>query len=111
MTDGNNRVELEQQIIERASRDAQFRKDFTSNPRQTVERELGVSIPEGISITVVEETPAKVYVVLPPAPVQAGQEISDADLEAVAGGWSANTECGTCGAATCNTCGHYCYPT
>lgn len=87
MTADSTRGELEQQVVERAARDSQFRKDFMTNPRETAEREFGVAIPEGIDITVLEETPSSVYVVLPPAQAQAGREVSDADLEAVAGGW------------------------
>ena len=86
MTEGSTRSDLERRVIERASRDPQFRKDFAANPRETVEREFGVTIPENIEITVVEETPSTVYVVLPPAPAQSGGELTDQSLEEVAGG-------------------------
>jgi hypothetical protein len=61
------------------------------NPNATVERELGTSIPSNIEIRVVEETPSTLYLVLPPQSMAAGQELSDRELEQVAGGdagWS-----------------------
>jgi hypothetical protein len=76
------------QVIDRATRDAQFREHLLQDPTTTIEQELGVRIPESIEIRVVEETPATLYLVLPPQSIAAGQELSDRDLEQIAGGWS-----------------------
>ena len=52
-----------------------------------MEQELGTPLPEGIEIRAVEETPDTIYLVLPSAsPVGQGGELSDQELEAVAGG-------------------------
>ena len=67
-----------------------------------------VQMPEFIAVEVVEESPSRIYLVLPPATPEVGQELSDRDLEAVAGGWTAATNCGTCG-NTC-VCTGYCSP-
>jgi hypothetical protein len=40
---------------------------------------------EGVALTVVEETPTNRYLVLPPRPAVGG-ELSDSELESVAGG-------------------------
>jgi hypothetical protein len=50
---------------------------------------LGVELPEGIAIQVVQETPTTIYLVVPPRPdtLPEGQ-LTDADLATVAGGWS-----------------------
>lgn len=58
-----------------------------------------MQIPSNIAVEVVEETPTKVYLVLPPAAAARGQELSDEELEAVAGGWTGPTEC--CGTNLC----------
>lgn len=93
MTDASTRDELQRQVIERALSDQQFRRDLVANPRETIERELDVALPDGVEISVVEETPSSVYVVLPPATTQTGEELSDADLEDVAGGYSVASGC------------------
>ena len=86
MTEGNARGKLEQQVIERASRDPQFREQLKQDPRGTVARDFGVEVPPDITVEVVEETPSRVYVVLPPVPAQSGGELTDHELEEVAGG-------------------------
>lgn len=96
------RQRLETQVLERAAKDPQFREQLKRDPRGTVVRDIGVQIPTDITVEVVEETPSKVYLVLPAAAAQPGQGLTDQDLEAVAGGWSGRTDClGTCGIYTC----------
>lgn len=102
MTEGTSRQELEQHVTGLAARDPQFRQELVSNPRETMERAFGIAVPKTIDFRVVEETPSHLYLVLPPAPVQPGQELGEAELESVAGGWSAKTECGSCPASQCS---------
>ena len=80
-----NRKEFENNLIVKALKDESFKDELITNPRAVYERELGKSIPESISIEVIEETPDKVYLVLPSKP-EVTEELSDAALEAVAGG-------------------------
>jgi hypothetical protein len=60
-----------------------------------IEQELGTGVPAQVQIRVVEETPDTTYLVLPPSASPSGQggELSDRDLEAVAGGdpWDVQT--------------------
>ena len=91
MTDGNARGDLEQRVIERASRDPQFREQLKQDPRGTISRDFWVEVPSDITVEVVEETSSKVYLVLPPAPVQGGGELTDQALEEVAGGRDLST--------------------
>jgi hypothetical protein len=53
-----------------------------------IEQELGTGVPAQVQIRVVEKTPDTTYLVLPPSasPLGQGGELSDRDLEAVAGG-------------------------
>lgn len=91
------RDDLSNQIVDRAARDPAFREELLRNPKRTVEQELGVSIPASIEIRVVEEAPSTLYLVLPSQPIAAGQELSDQDLEQVAGGWSGAEGGQSCG--------------
>lgn len=84
---------LEAQVIERAGKDPQFRDQLKQDPHGTVSRDFGVQVPQDITLEILEETPTKVYLVLPASPAQRGQELSGEELEAVAGGWS-GTDCG-----------------
>jgi hypothetical protein len=81
-----SRRDLEGRLIDRAWKDVAFRRALLDDPKGTLERELEVRVPEGVSLTVLEETPTVRYLVLPPAPTGTAGELSDANLEAVAGG-------------------------
>jgi hypothetical protein len=84
---GDGRAEMEGRIIQRSLEDQTFRRRLLENPRAAVEEELGSRLPEGVQVMAVEETADTIYLVLPSAsPVDAGGELSDQDLEAVAGG-------------------------
>ena len=52
-----------------------------------IAKQFGYDVPAGIEVKVVEETADTVYLVLPHT-VAEGAELSDSDLEAVAGGGS-----------------------
>lgn len=72
-----------QEIMTRAAEDPQFRQQLKSDPRGTLERELGGTLPSDVKIEVLEETPEQVYMVLPPA---GSKELSSEELAGVAGG-------------------------
>lgn len=80
-----NRDQVEQEIIQKAAIDAAFRQQLISDPRDAIERALGAALPANVTFTVLEETPTEYYLVLPPAGVIPGAELSDAELGAVAG--------------------------
>ncbi|MGF1471332.1 MAG: NHLP leader peptide family RiPP precursor [Rubrobacteraceae bacterium] len=85
---GNDPQEMRRRLIQRSVEDEEFRQRLLADPRATIEQEVGASLPEELEIRCVEETPDTVYLVLPPNPqVSAeGGELSDEQLEAVAGG-------------------------
>ena len=85
--------DLEAQVIAWAAQDPAYRARLLADPR-AVFAELGLSIPPEVKIQAVEETAGQYYLVLPAlerAGRHAGASLSDAQLEAVAGGWEAST--------------------
>ena len=60
----------------RAAKDGDFRERFVANPKETIEREFGVTLPEDHGIHVHEETYSTTHVVLPPR-----SKLSEAERE------------------------------
>ncbi len=63
------------EIIIKAWDDEAFKQELLRNPKAAIEKELGVSIPEGIDIQIHEQTDTTIHLVLPPKPekVQAAE--------------------------------------
>jgi hypothetical protein len=59
------RQQLEARIVRRAWKDPEFRELLLRDPRAAVGEELGVEIPEGLRIEVVEERSDMLCIVLP----------------------------------------------
>jgi hypothetical protein len=68
-------------VLSKAQKDADFRKKLVSDPRGVL-RAAGLKIPDSMQVKVVEDSANSRTLVLPPP---AG-ELSEAELEAVAGG-------------------------
>ena len=74
-------------VVARALADPTFRQALIADPRSAILQELGGTLPEGLEIHVVEETPTKAFLVLPALAAQSdGDELTEADLSRVAGG-------------------------
>jgi hypothetical protein len=69
--------------MKRATTDATFRAALLADPRSTLATELGIEIPADFQFKVLEQPEHGCLMVLPP--LESG-ELSDADLEHVAGG-------------------------
>ena len=80
-----NRHDLETLIIERAWKHPEFRREFVSDPKGTIEKYSGQKLPENMKIQVHEEDANTMHMTIPMAPPNLS-ELSDADLERVAGG-------------------------
>ena len=75
------RKEMEARIIAKASRDDDFRARLRSDPKGAIGQELGVTIPEALSIDVHEENATSAHLVLPMS-----EKLTERDLQTVAGG-------------------------
>jgi hypothetical protein len=94
------RGQFTEQLLSRAERDPEFRAQMIEDPTSAIEEELGIDVPEGIQVTVVQERPDEAILVLP-RHLEPGQ-LRDEELLVVAGGGGG---CGTEGnSAAGSTC-------
>jgi hypothetical protein len=97
MADQTTRREFELQLIEKAWKDDAFRQALLTDPQGALKRELGAKLPAGLQVKVLAESADTFYLVLPANPDRApAGELSNQQLEAVAGGWT-GADCGATG--------------
>lgn len=70
------------EIIKKCQENEEFKKRFMEEPRELMQ-EMGIKVPEGKEIKVLENTDDLIHVVLP---AQFQGELCDDDLDGVAGG-------------------------
>jgi hypothetical protein len=82
-----NLENLENKIITKARENPQFKQQLLTNPKQVFEQELGQQLPNDIEVEVLQQTPHKLYIVLPMSIDELAQAyLSEEELEAVSGG-------------------------
>lgn len=79
-------LELNELIGQKAAEDEGFRLSLLSDPKSALEKELGVVIPEEMKIEVHVESMKSLHLIIPAAHTD---ELTDDDLDAVAGGVAA----------------------
>ena len=73
---------LQDWIISIAMHDQAFRDELMSNPKETLERELGITFPPEVEIEMHQDTPTTIHLVLPLKPKTGSlMEVSYAELE------------------------------
>ncbi len=95
----------ETEIIRRAVQDSAYKALLLKNPKAAAQ-EMEVDIPDSITFTVLQNSEDELNLVLPVNP--SDTELSDADLEAVAGGKSDDDKgkiCGGTGGGVAAACG------
>ena len=88
MSEASGRQEMERRLIEKSLEDEAFRQRLIEDPKGAVEQELETRLPEEVRVVAVEESADTIYLVLPSTPMKGREsvELSDPDLESVAGG-------------------------
>ena len=76
--------EMRFRILGKAASDPDYRARLIDDPRGAVAHELGVSVPDSLSVHVHEEGPAVAHLVLPPR-----SELGPGELQAATGGIAA----------------------
>lgn len=82
MTEGKEQSKMLGQLISKAWSDESFKARLLSDP-MSVMKGNGIAVPEGITVKAVENTEEVFHLVIPPKP---SKELSDPDLDQVAGG-------------------------
>ncbi|MDE0679955.1 MAG: NHLP leader peptide family RiPP precursor [Gammaproteobacteria bacterium] len=77
-------MEIEDMIRAKADEDEAYRGRLLENPREAIKEASGLTVPEGFSINVHEESATEFHLVLPPA----GSRLSDDELRGAAGGFA-----------------------
>lgn len=73
--------EMLQQIVEKSALDEDFRQALIDDPKETISQELGITIPESMTVKVHESDMQTVHLALPPDP-----NITEEQLEAISAG-------------------------
>ncbi len=92
---------IEAHMIAQAWKNPAYKQELLNNSKAVIEREFGVKLPAEVTVQVLEESPNKLYFVIPNRPQEADANLTEEQLEAVAGGgpWTALSG-GVLGAAT-----------
>ena len=73
--------EMLQRIVEKSTLDTEFRQKLLSDPKTAIGEELGITIPDSMTVEVHESDMHTVHLALPPDP-----NISEEQLEAISAG-------------------------
>lgn len=80
------RQDIEAKIVGHAWQDEEFRRKFLADPKGQFEEKLGVKLPANLKITAHQEDENHLHFVIPVKRSANVDELSDQDLENVAGG-------------------------
>ena len=97
------RGEIQDLLVKFATEQPQYKDALKKNAKDVIYKQFGIQVPGNVKVNVLQESADQVYVVLPHV-VESGAELSDADLETVAGGFKDITaECDVYGGSAVNT--------
>lgn len=83
----NLKQKIEHQLIEKAMKDANFRKQLLEHPKPAFEQETGIHLPPNLTIRVLQEDKYNLYLILPSMQSEVVEnELTETELESVSGG-------------------------
>ena len=80
-----SRGEINDIIAGFANKNDEYKTALMKDPKTVLAKQMNQELPDWLSVKVIQETADTIYLVLPHAPKE-GEELSDTDLEMVAGG-------------------------
>ena len=85
MAETLTRDEIEEIVISNAAKHPEYREALLKDPKKVIETQLNNKLPDGLQVKVIQETGDTIFIRLPHK-ITEGSELSDSDLEQVAGG-------------------------
>ncbi|MFC1834323.1 NHLP leader peptide family RiPP precursor [Thermodesulfobacteriota bacterium] len=85
MGNGDDRIRAWHKIVAQAWINEDFKERLLSDP-VTVLKEEGLDMPDGVEVTVLEQTPNKRFLIIPPVPDGISGEVEEARERLQAGG-------------------------
>jgi hypothetical protein len=82
-----SRKDIKEALVRAALKDEAFRESLLANPKFAVERALGTTLPDRLKVVLLQETDDLMYIVLPKDFPDDSANLSDAELETIAGGF------------------------
>lgn len=86
MNSEKTRQSIEQEIRVKSLKDTEFRQQLLADPKSAIEAAMGINIPENLEIKVMEESASHLILTVPPALPENTNDLSEEQLQAVAGG-------------------------
>ena len=68
--------EMRAELVQKACSDDDFRARLLANPNGAIEEAMGVAVPQGFSVSVLEDTRNTFHLVLPPSERLTGEELA-----------------------------------
>lgn len=79
--------QIREDLITKASVDMEFRARLIASPKDVINEEFSVQVPEAFQIQVHEDGPATAHLILAPSPM-----LTESELGAATGGWTQSNE-------------------